>query len=452
MRKIIYILFAFWAFCSCQEDDLYFETSMPSKDLSFRPIPGGAVMHYNLPSDEEILYIRVRYKDALGEDIICTGSYACDSLTLLGFNEAQTGVPADITLCNYDDVESKPIKVTFDTKDSGPISFFNNLEVYPAWGSIALKYNILEDSKGLAHVFYVGEDPMSKQPDTLLIKSFVLSKGTNSLEITPQQSRPEYDVVIRTEDFRGYIVKEKVWKNVEPLKIEKLATTDFDFHDPENLAIEDPEYNLGKKYLFDGDLKGESCYNWDGWDNFSTYLAGPHCLGKPLFIIDMKQQKLPAEIRLYAMLFVRHSFPLGPHPAYPGWLEPYGDIWTSCYASKLPSSVTIYGSNDMNDDSSWEQIAHFEQNRDIDNKSRWCERCNDGNKDYYVTSFDALSIAEPCYMKLSCPANGNKYRYLKLVVNEVFSSPLGWENATNGANYDKHVTIHELEIYTAKEN
>ena len=86
-------------------------------------------MHYKLPSDGDILYIRVRYKDAFGKSMICSGSYACDSLVLLGFNEAQKGVSAQVTLCNNDDLESEPVEVTFDTRDSGPVSFFDHLEV-----------------------------------------------------------------------------------------------------------------------------------------------------------------------------------------------------------------------------------------------------------------------------------------------------------------------------------
>lgn len=440
----------FWGIFSCSDDKFYFEESIPVENLSFRPIPGGAVMYYKLPSSTDILYIRVRYKDAFGQDMICSGSYACDSLILLGFNEERKGVPALVTLCNNNDVESEPIEVTFDTKESGPVSFFNNVNVTPAWGSILIKYNIPEDVKGMAHIFYVGEDPISKQPDTLLINSFVLNKGTDSLLLTPQQYRSAYDIVIRTEDFRGYMVKERIWKEVAPLVIEKLDPSNFDFHDPEKLSIEDPEYRLGKSYLFDGDLKGEACFAWSGWDNFNTYLAGPQCLGKPLFVIDMKEEKLPAEFRLYAMLFVRNTFPMGPNAWYPDWLEAYGEIWTSCYASKLPSNVTVYGSNDMNDDSAWEKIIHFEQDREIENKYRWCARCNDGDENYQIMSQNALLLTEPCYLKLSCPADGKRYRYLKFVVNEVFFSPLGWENATNGANYEKYVTIHELEIYTAK--
>ena len=93
-----------------------------------------------------------------------------------------------------------------------------------------------------------------------------------------------------------------------------------------------------------------------------------------------------------------------------------------CYASKLPSSVTLYGSQTKDDDASWVEISHFEQDRRIDNKERWCERCNE-NGDYLIVSRDALDLASPCFITLTCPAEGEKYRYLKVVVNEVFFAP-----------------------------
>ena len=49
------------------------------------------------------------------------------------------------------------------------------------------------------------------------------------------------------------------------------------------------------------------------------------------------------------------------------------------------------------------------------------------------------------------PAEGEKYRYLKVVVNEVFFAPIGFENAFMGGNDQKYVTVHELEVYTAKD-
>ena len=98
----------------------------------------------------------------------------------------------------------------------------------------------------------------------------------------------------------------------------------------------------------------------------------------------------------------------------------------------------------------WVEISHFEQDRRIDNKERWCERCNE-NGDYLIVSRDALDLASPCFITLTCPAEGEKYRYLKVVVNEVFFAPIGFENAFMGGNDQKYVTVHELEVYTAKD-
>lgn len=437
------------AWSACQDDENYFNASLSTDALAFHPIPGGAVMHYRLPANADVASIRVRYKDFRGEKITRTGSSSADSLELVGFNEARQGVVARVSLCDRDDVESMPLEVTFDTRDSGPVAFFSTLECQPSWGGFRLTFDLQEKVNGMAHVFYVGEDPRTKLQDTLLISSFVLKEGADTLFYSLQQERPEYDVVVRTEDFRGYMAKEKVWSGVKPLLMEKLEVNSFDFHDPLNLSIEDPsEYHLGYKYLFDNDTKGEGCLGEQGWANFSTYVAGPHVLGKPLFVIDMKEERLPAEIRLYSMLHVRTSWPYGPNEDYPDLK--YGNVWAWEYMSKLPCSVSIYGSNNMNDDASWEEVVSFSQDRELENSARWCARSDNNNKEYFIKSIQALAGAEPSCLKLTCSPSGKKFRYLKFVVNEIFKTTSEHESPMLGANDDKYVTLNEVEIFIAK--
>lgn len=459
MKKLIYILCVCWALASCSDDETRFEISMPVENISFTPIAGGAVMRYRLPSDANVYNIRVRYRDAFDQELVRSGSYACDSLVIVGFNEARTGVRATVTLCDRNDVESDPVEVTFDTKDSGPVAFFDNLKVGAGWGeTFTLSYNIEADLAGMVHLFYVGEDPVTKKPDTLLIKSFVPTKGETSTVEAFKQSRESYDVVVRTEDFRGYMVKEKVWKNLTPRKIEKHNLSVANFHDPENLSLEDRIFKLGKEYLFNGDLRGENGFYNQSYpsSDFNTYLAGPWAIStpdnpeKPLFIIDLEEKKLPAEVRLYGQLPNR-SFPYGPGWAYEDYygVDPYGEAWNGNYATKLPSSVTLFGSNEMNDETSWKEIVHFEQERTIDNELRWCGRCDDRGD--WIEFLEMLLLEEPCFLSLQCPANGEQYRYLKVVVHEVFFTPTGREIPGTTTNPEKYVAIQELEIYTAKD-
>lgn len=446
MRKISFVLFfvvALLAACS-KEDTSLFDVSISPEKISFIPMSGGAIMHYSLPDDKEVMAIRVRYRDAFGQEIMRTGSYACDSLHLLGFNEARQGVKAYVTLCNRNNEESEAVEVSFDTWDSGPIAFFNGLNVIPSWNGFSVIYEVPQNVNGMAHVFYEGKNPLTGEPDTVLINSFTIQSGKDTLNFPLQRGASKNNIIIRTEDFRGYIVKQETFKDVEAYQIEKLDTREIRFEDPEGLSIEDPEYQLGSQYLFDGDSKGEICFGL-GKDAFKTYLAGPDCLGKTLFVLDLQEAKQTAEIRMYAMLFVRRF------PDQPNYFEPdpgkYGPVWCAYYHNKLPCNVTIYATNDKNNTSSWVKVSHFEQYREIANASRWCERAATGSYDFELKSPDEIRAAEPCYLSLNISATEKPYRYFKVVVDDVYAPSSIWDDQ----NPNNFVTLHEVEVYTKKD-
>ena len=435
MKNIMLISLLILGLWGCQDDEATFDISMSKENLSFRPTAGGAMMYYELPVSADVLAIRVRYTDAFGQEIMRTGSYACDSLQLVGFNEAQKGVQARITLCDRNNVESEPIEVVFDTEDSGPVAFFKDLEVTPSWNGFKIKYTVSGEVNGMAHVLYVGKNPQTQEPDTLLVKSFVIEEGTETRAFSLQQSAPANQIVIRTEDFRGYIVKQKIWENVEAYNTAKLDPSKYEFKDPFELSIEDSKALLGKEYLFDGDTKGETCFGL--YETYKTYLAGPGCVGKPLFILDLKEPKLVSEIRLYAMLYMRDI----PYYTEDG----FGDIWDEEYMSKLPCDLTVYGSNDKDNENSWQELYHFKQDPELERDSRWCFRCIGGAWKYQLETRAEVESADPSYISLPLSADGEALRYMKIVVNKTFVDYYGYER------YDQYVTLHELEVYTKKD-
>ena len=195
--------------CS-SDDDKTFGVTPDADSVSFTPCSGGAVMHYKLPSNLDIQSVRVRYTDAQGKQDIVEGSYLGDSLTLVGFNEARTDVPAYISYVNRQGDVSEEVSTSFSTKDSGPCAFFKEAEVKSAWNGVELSYNLPDaDMKGFAHIFYIGTDPTTDQPDTILAKTINLQQGENSSFIKFEQEMEDYDIIVRTEDFRGYFVQSK---------------------------------------------------------------------------------------------------------------------------------------------------------------------------------------------------------------------------------------------------
>ena len=159
---------------SCSDEVERFKADISPSSFTFKPVTGGAVMHYRMPNDPAIVGIHARYKDAYGKEMLCTGSHLCDSMELTGFNEAVQNVNVSITVFKQDGTESEPVEATFSTNDSGPIAFIKNAEVLSNWEGFSVKYEAPAGTHGLVDVFYLGTDPKTGEPDTILIDNFNL--------------------------------------------------------------------------------------------------------------------------------------------------------------------------------------------------------------------------------------------------------------------------------------
>lgn len=455
IRKLLFIALLSCGCWACSDDDDVFDMSMTQEGIRFTPMPGGAIMHYTLPENENIMNIKVRYKDAHGVDMLRVGSYVADSLTIIGFDEAQTGVPAQVTLADKHGVESEPINVTFDTQDSGPIEFFKSVEVSSGWNGFVVKYNISRNTEGLANVFYVGENPTTNTQDTLLVSSFLLSStGRDSLTFSPQQVLDSYDVVIRVENFRGYVVGQRMWNDIAALPADTIPASDFSFlgclaANGDDLTIDDPAARLGASYLFDGDKKGEQTRTAAPYEQFFTYLAGPGAIGRPL-VVDYGTPRKTAEVRLFAMLNVEMYFP--SMQVYP--YNPYSQMWDGRALDEIPCQVTLYGTNsdDYLDESSWVSLGSFTQDPDIAKASRYCPHSIDSDETFLSTTsqripYESLDNYDDEYLAITCQPNQEAYRYVLIVVEDCFNLVEGVSYPGGpGANINGYVTINELEI------
>lgn len=444
------------ALYSCKDDTASFSPGIGAEAFSFRPIAGGAVMHYSLPDDEDVVGVNIRYKDYAGKECIVSGSALCDSLTLVGFNEAQTNINGQVRLVKRNGEESSPVNVTFSTADSGPITFFKDVKVASGWNGFSVTTDNPEGSSGMAHVFYLGTNPYTNQPDTILLESFAIKPGKDTLTFEPKSGKDVNTIVIRTEDYRGYMVKQEVYPDIASYNTVILPPSEFTFS--WNSCIEDSAYFLGAKYLFDGDTKGSTWFDNRDSNEYYFALAGPAAVGDPMYI-DMGHDRLTAQVRMYAALQAENREPDGRYVV--GHHTPYSPIFDYNYISKLPCDVVVYGAKDDGgtagdwDSKSWVRLGSYSQNRTIERSSRWCKNCfwdwYDTNSKQTLPTYSSkaeMDAADPLYLAVTFPADGqgDGYRYLKIIVNRTFFT----RERSSGTNVSNYVTMQELEVYTKK--
>lgn len=460
------------ALTACDDEENLRVAEMPASALQFTPTMGGAVLHYQLPDDNDVVGIHVRYKDAYGTEILRTGSSLCDSMVLVGFNEAVAAVPAEVTLQYFDRTESAPIPVTFSTLDSAPIQFINSVDIASGWDGFSMKFSCPVGSTGMAHVLYLGKNPHDpSRPDTVLMSSFALTptEGTETIIYKNKQAVENTTVVVRAEDYRGYIVRQKVFENVASVNTAKLDPKKYEIFYANSLEI--PEEKIGLQYLNDGDNRGLSWFEDEDDHIYHTFLSGKDGAGPdavPMYV-DLGELRPTAQLRLCALRDLGDGVCserpcIGPK----SWCLGRADgtqcetvqIFSGGYCNKLPSSVTVYGcrkaetSRDW-DSMEWEQLGKFHQDADAEAEERWCYDALDCGGMYSVTTFRTLAKLQgggSIYMPIdfAVDGQGEGFRYLKLVFNDVFRHPYLEDNG-NYVNTRKYMSFHELEIYSRKE-
>ena len=424
MKNILLISFLMLWLWGCKDDNEgLFGGSVSLEQISFKPVEGGAIMYYDLKGHNDIFSIRARYTDVQGKKVTVDGTYLSDSLNLVGFNEARQGVPVWVSFFNNKLEESAALDLSFDTKDSAPYAFFNDVEVLPGWSGFTVIYNT-SVSTGYAHVFLVAQNQELGVVDTLLVQTVLLRAGRDTLSFDlGDKGSTSNTVMIATEDFRGYRVKQKIWDNVESYEIEQFPSGKIKLLDPCNILVNNSTQVVKPEYLFDGDKNGVNRLSLTKpATQYSTFVAGPGAVGK-YWVLDLGEERIIGKLRMFAPY---------RYGTMSGW------IWKASHINKLPCEVTIYGSNDR---SSWDRLGYFYESPLV---AGWGETAYEN-----VVELGALKEKAEVYKDISCIASQQGYRYIKFLVGDTFYDKRGL--TTSKDNPEGYVTLSELEVYVKKE-
>ena len=464
IRKYIFIICVGLGLLACNDDDkISFDVPVEFQSISFKPVPGGAVMHYKLPDNMDIFGVRARYTNAYGEMLIKDGSYLSDSISLTGFTEAQSAVPVQLSFFNSEMQESQPMELTFETEASAAVAVFDNLIVRPFWGGFNVTYTAPETVEGTIHVFYIGTNPATPELDSILMGSYPIIEGGDTLNFELQQTVDQLNVVVRTDDYDGHRVKMEIFEDVPALVMAQLTPDEFEFSFTGTI-LEMPQYGFSLDYLFDGNKKGE------GWHAhylrnerriYDTFMVGPEAFGER-FIFDLGSPKVPAALYGYAFINYGRDLPLVSTYPQPGDDNLIGTIWSGKYYSRLPCVATVYGTNedprtvDLSTCAVLYQLNESYLYEDFLSSS-WCRLTNDsyhyGITSYGSASDEEIAAADPVVLRMLCNYTGDTYRYLILVVDDTYRSNRWGSQYPNGyeENADGYLTFDEMEVYVLAE-
>ena len=452
MKYLLYITLSLALFISCKKEKIEpFNVDVPIEMLKFRPIPGGAVMSYSIPESRDIYAINVYYTDGQGVDTRISGSYLSDSLVIIGFTDARSSIPAKITFENRDQNESEPINMTFSTDVSGTVSIFEELKVINHWGGFRVEYKGMPNTKGIVNVFYEGVNPLTNEPDMILVDEFPISEVDEAKNYTLEKGSHLNNILIRTQDNRGYFAMQKRYSDIKSLKKMKIEYGEsFGLLDPFYIGIEDSYHKLGVSYLFDGDTKGENTFGITEETNYSTFMAGPDAISTEdtpkYLVIDLKEARQVAALRLHTMLDVRIFPPIIPI----GEKEPilFSAVWSNQYPTLLPCRVIAYASNSVGDtmeDKVWVKLEEYQQYPNISQTLRWSNRSpENGSKVNKIKDLGHLAQSKEQYLSIEFSASIEKYRYIRFDVLDTFDHYSGLYVDKNSSKY---FSFNELEVF-----
>lgn len=139
MKKLLFYLM-FCLLFSCSEDYIgqYSVDKTPPGKIT-NPVvtnfAGGSTITYELPSDDDILYVKAVYTLAKGRQAEERASFFLNSVKLKGFGKSQKSI-VKLFAVDRSENESQPISVEIEPQDSPIYTILTTLKVFSSWGGL----------------------------------------------------------------------------------------------------------------------------------------------------------------------------------------------------------------------------------------------------------------------------------------------------------------------------
>lgn len=197
----------------CTEEEI--DTTPPGKvtNVEAEALNGGARLTFELPSDNDILFVKATYTNSLGNEVFKVSSRFKNAIEIDGFNDTEPHT-VSLTVIDQHNNESESVEIVVTPLQSFIYLVQESIKMQPDLGGVKIEWENPLEKTVFVYVYYTDSE---KENERILssnnaMESFVI-RGMDSVY---------YDFDVMIEDFNGNKTERAFVGKLKPLFEEKI--------------------------------------------------------------------------------------------------------------------------------------------------------------------------------------------------------------------------------------
>ncbi len=212
---------------SCKKNEL---DTIPPGEISVKsiePTHGGAIIHYDLPGDDDLLYVKAEYINSQGNTVFKASSRFANAIEVDGFNDTLAH-PIRLYTLDRSNNASEGISVEVSPAISFIYVVQETIQIQPDLGGVLVNWENPAEKTVFVYLFYSdGQEERSRILSSNKSTDAFIVRGLDSVD---------YEFSTLVEDFNGNKTEKLFLQTVKPLFEEKINKSTWTL--VQNLSID----------------------------------------------------------------------------------------------------------------------------------------------------------------------------------------------------------------------
>lgn len=200
-------------FSACQTEEVDTQAPGVVTQVNYMATPGGAILTFKAPADEDLLYVKAAYTNSLGKEVFKVSSHFGDSIEIDGFNDE---TPKEVRLYAVDRHQncSEPTTIHVTPLKSFIYLVQQSVQMKQDLGGVRISWSNPSQKTVFVYVHYSKGSKVYER---------ILSSNLNSPSMMIRGLDPvDYSFSVSVEDFNGNKTSEVNTGTYKPLLEQKI--------------------------------------------------------------------------------------------------------------------------------------------------------------------------------------------------------------------------------------